>query len=111
MTGITVTLLVRSQTGTDAFNRPEYEETPVEVRNILVAPAQAGGQEVLDNLDLTGRKATYTLAIPKGDTHVWEGNKVQFFGETWRVVGMPTEGIDHLIPLRWNKKVQVQRIE
>lgn len=111
MRGITVTLYERTQSGTDAFNRPTYTETAVAVDNVLVAPATEAGQEVLDTLDLTGRKAVYTLAIPKGDTHAWEGNKVAFFGETWQVVGIPTEGIEDLIPLQWNKKVRVERIE
>lgn len=111
MRGITVTLLEREQTGVDAFNRPIYAETGTQVSNVLVAPTQAGGDDVVDALDLTGRKATYTLAIPKGDTHSWEGNRVQFFGETWQVIGIPTQGIDDLIPLQWNTKVKVERIE
>lgn len=111
MKGITVTLLKRTESGTDAFNRPIYTETEVPVNNVLVSPTDAGGDELLSALDLTGRKAVYTLAIPKGDTNVWEGNRVQFFGETWQVIGIPTKGIDALIPLDWNLKVQVERIE
>lgn len=111
MKGITVTLYERMQSDSDAFNRPEYTEIPVEVSNVLVAPATEAGQELLDVLNLTGRKAVYTLAIPKGDTHSWEGCRVDFFGERWRVIGLPTEGIEDLIPLAWNRKVQVERIE
>lgn len=111
MRGITVTLLKRTQTGTDAFNRPTYTETEVQIDNVLVSPVQTGGDEVLSTLDLTGRKAVYTLAIPKGDSNEWEGNRVRFFGETWQVIGIPTQGIDALIPLDWNMKVQVERIE
>lgn len=111
MKGITVVLYERTQNGTDDFNRPVYTETAVEVPNVLVAPSDPGGEEATETLSLTGRKAVYTLAIPKGDTHEWEGNKVSFFGETWQVVGIPTEGIESLIPLQWNKKVQVDRIE
>ena len=111
MKGITVTLLKRTESGTDAFNRPIYTETEVPVNNVLVSPTDAGGDELLSALDLTGRKAVYTLAIPKGDTNVWEGNRVKFFGETWQVIGIPTKGIDALIPLDWNLKVQVERIE
>lgn len=111
MKGITVTLYERTPDGKDAFNRPLYVETPVEVHNVLVAPADPGGLEVLETLNLTGRRAIYTLGLPKGDSHNWEGNKVSFFGETWQVIGIPTEGIEGLIPLQWNKKVQVDRIE
>lgn len=111
MRGITVTLFQRTQVGKDPFNRPIYMETQVNVKNVLVAPAETGGDELLDALNLTGRKAVYTLAIPKGDTHNWENARVDFFGESWRVIGIPTEGIEELIPLQWNRKVKVERIE
>ena len=111
MRGITVTLYEKTAGIPDAFNRPTYTESAVTVENVLVAPITQGGEEVLDELDLTGRKVRYTLAIPKGDTHVWEGNRVEFFGESWNVIGIPTQGIEDLIPLAWNKKVQVERIE
>lgn len=107
MRGITVTLYERTQTGTDAFNAPIYSETPVLVDNVLVAPTSAS--EVLDNVNLYGKKAVYTLAIPKGDTHEWENARVDFFGQSWRVFGFPTEGIEDLIPLSWNKKVTVEQ--
>lgn len=109
MRGITVTLYEQTQTGTDAFNAPVYEETPVEVENVLVAPASTA--EILDNVNLYGRKAVYTLAIPKGDTHDWDNVRVDFFGRSWRTFGIPTEGIEALIPLSWNKKVMVERYE
>ena len=113
--GITVTLYERMQGGTDAgtdpFNRPIDTEVATEVKNVLIEPVSPGGEEVLDALNLTGRKAVYTLAIPKGDTHSWEGNRVHFFGEDFRVIGKPTEGIEAMIPLSWNRKVRVERIE
>lgn len=106
--GITVTLYEKQQTGVDAFNRPIYTETPVEVPDVLVAPLS--DEEILDTLNLTGRRAKYQLGIPKTDAHVWKGKKVGFFGEVWRVIGEPTKGIDDLIPLRWNMKVKVESI-
>ena len=106
--GITVTLYERTQTSTDAFGRPIYTETPVEVENVLVAPVD--DQEVLQTLNLTGKRARYQLGIPKGDTHEWENRRVAFFGEEWRTIGHPTEGIEALLPLSWNKKVKVESI-
>ena len=106
--GITVTRYARTQDGVDSFNAPVYRETPVAVDNVLVAPLS--DEEILDTLNLTGRRAKYQLGIPKGDAHVWEGCEVGFFGERWRVIGQPTEGLDHLIPLKWNKKVKVESI-
>lgn len=105
--GITVTLYDRVLTGTDDFNAPIYTEVPVHVENVLVAPVSS--TEAQEMLDLTGKKVIYQLAIPKGDSHIWEDRKVSFFGEDWRVVGFTTEGIEDLIPLQWNKKVQVER--
>lgn len=106
MKGITVTLYQVAQTGTDAFNRPIYSETGVPVANILVAPLNE--TEILETLNLTGKKAVYKLGIPKGDTHQWENRRVSFFGHNWRVIGKPVKGIEDLIPLQWNKQVKVE---
>lgn len=108
--GITITLYDVAQTGTDPLNKPIYTETPVAVDNVLVAPVSS--TEQLETFNLTGRKAIYQMAIPKGDSHEWTaGKKVRFFDANWRIIGIPTEGIDELIPLDWNKKVQVERYE
>ena len=108
--GITITLYDVAQTGTDPLNKPIYTETPVAVDNVLVAPVNS--TEQLETFNLTGRKALYQMAIPKGDSHEWTaGKKVRFFDANWRIIGIPTEGIDELIPLDWNKKVQVERYE
>ena len=106
--GITVTLHERMQTGTDGFNRPIYEETAVDVGNVLVAPAAE--DEIEDMLNLTGRKAVYTLGIPKGDTHDWTDKKVSFFGQDFKTIGSPVEGIEAMVPLEWNKKVRCEII-
>lgn len=107
--GITITLYEKTQTGTDAFNRPVYTETAVSVDNVLVAPASTS--ETLDTVNLTGKKAVYTLGIPKGDAHDWKDKKVEFFGETFKTFGEPLKGIEAMIPLEWNTKVQVERYE
>lgn len=110
MNGITVTLYDRTETGTDALKHPIYTETAVTVDNVLVAPMS--DEEVLQTYTLTGRRAVYQMGIPKGDTHDWTaGKKVNFFGENWRIIGLPQEGIEKLIPLSWNKKVRVERYE
>ena len=77
----------------------------VTVDNVLVAP-------LIENSPLPAlnaeHRAVYHLAIPKSDTHRWEGQLVQFWGQTWAVLGIPTQGIDELIPGPWNKKVTVE---
>ena len=108
--GITIVLYELIQTGKDPLNKPIYTEAPVEVDNVLVAPVNS--TEQLETYTLTGRRAGYQLGIPKGDAHEWTaGKKVHFFGADWRIIGIPTEGIDEMIPLSWNKKVQVERYE
>jgi hypothetical protein len=105
--GITVTLYDKVQSGNDAFNKPIYTETAVAVENVLVAPASSA--EVINEMTLSGKKAVYTMAIPKGDTHTWDDRKVEFYGETWHTFGFSTIGIEEMIPLDWNRKVQVER--
>ena len=108
--GITVTLYEPTGiTGYDAFGKAEYQTAAVNVDNVLVAPASA--QEITDAINLYGRKAVYTLAIPKGDTHSWENARVTIKGTDYRVFGIPLEGIECDIPLAWNKKVTVELYE
>jgi len=107
--GITITLIGRSQTGTDPFGEPIYGDVETTVDNVLVTPTSS--DDIVNQLELTGKKAVYTLAIPKDDTNTWENKEVRFFGERWRVFGIPPQGIDKLIPLDWNKKVMVERYE
>ncbi|MEQ7274633.1 hypothetical protein ABQE19_04030 [Enterococcus thailandicus] len=105
--GITIVLVDKVKTGTDPFGNPIYEDQDIEVENVLVSPTSS--DDIVNQMTLTGKKAVYTLGIPKGDTHDWEDKKVKFFGERWRTFGFPTEGIEDLIPLDWNKKVMVER--
>ena len=107
--GITVTLIDRKVTDTDPFGTPVYGDVEVTVDNVLVSPTSS--DDIVNQLELTGKKAVYTLAIPKSDTNSWADKEVRFFGERWRVFGIPLQGIDELIPLGWNKKVMVERYE
>lgn len=108
--GITITLLERAQNGVDQFGSPVFTETAVDVPGVLVGEPNTG--ETPSPLESAGRWVSYTLALPKGDNHTWEGCRVVLpepFSGVYRVVGIPTAGIEKNIPLRWNKKVHVQR--
>lgn len=107
--GLTVTLYEKTQTGVNEFNEPIYTETPVEVNNVLVAPTTS--DDIVNEQDLAGRKAGYTLAIPKGDTHNWVNQRVTIWGKDYMTFGEPLQGIEDNIPLAWNKKVTVESIE
>lgn len=105
--GITVVLQTKVPSGTDAFNHTVYELVDENVENVLVAPASA--DDIVTSQELHGKKAVYTLAIPKGDMHDWNDTVVSFFGQKWHTFGFPLEGIEANIPLEWNKKVMVER--
>lgn len=107
--GITVTLYERRETGVDGFGNPTYTEEPVEVENVVVNPSAEN--DIADSAGVLGRRAEYELFIPKGDTHNWENNRVDFFGGKWRVFGAPLEYMESMLPLEWNKRVKVERYE
>lgn len=107
--GIRVILYEKSILGRDGFGHPVYTEIPVVVENVLVAPAST--TEILDTLNLTGKKAVYNIAIPKEDNHTWQDCRVDFFDQSWKVIGLPQMGIAENIPGPWNQKWMVERYE
>ena len=107
LSGRTVILYDKRQTGVDGFNRPIYEDVQITVDNVLIGIPSA--QEVIDTLNLTGKRAAYTLGIPKGDTHVWTDRKVEFFGEVFRTIAYPVKGQEEFVPLDWGQNVMVER--
>jgi hypothetical protein len=106
---MTVTLTVKTKTGTDDLHAPIYEETSVAVDNVLIG--EPSTEEIVNEYNLSGKRIAYVLAIPKGDAHDWTDTTVSFWGMKFRTIGIPTQGIEHLIPLQWNKKVKVERYE
>lgn len=106
--GIPVTLIELRQTGVDGFGVPVYEETSVEINNVVVSPASE--QEQLETVNLYGKKAIYSLHIPKDDVHRWTDTYVEFFGERWRTIGKPKQYMQHLVPLEWNLIVRVESV-
>ena len=107
--GVPVTLYEKTLTGYDAANRPVYTEAPVTVDNVLIG--EPSTEDITNEYNLSGKRVAYVLGIPKGDTHEWADHTVEFFGQLFRTVGVPTQGIDELIPLDWNKKVKVEAYE
>lgn len=107
--GMPVTLVGKTVTGKNPFGEAITIDFDIEVDNVLIAPAST--EDITSQLSLTGKKIVYTLAIPKGDTNDWVDKEVRFFGRRFRTVGMPLEGIEELIPMGWNRKVQVENYE
>lgn len=104
--GTPVKLHVRTQNGTDGFDRPTYDDEIVTVDNVLIG--EPSTEDITNELNLSGKRIAYVLAIPKGDTHIWTDTIVEFFGGKFKTVGIPTQGIEDNIPLAWNKKVKVE---
>ena len=104
---IPITLYEKTLTGYDPFNQPIYTLTAVTVDNVLVG--QPTTEEVTEANALFQKKIEYMLGIPKGDTHDWEDVVVEFFGHKFRSFGYPIEGIEANVPLKWHKKVRVER--
>lgn len=73
----------------------------------MVAPTSS--DDMVSQLNISGKKVIYSLAIPKGDTNIWEDREVIFFGQRWKTLNFVTQGIEDMIPLDWNKKVLVER--
>lgn len=110
MKTISVVLYALTDSGhRDKTNRPIMTETAITVDGCLYAPVST--EDVLNTVNLTGKTAVYQLAIPKGDTNNWENAVVEFLGKKWRTIGIPEDGIVENIPLKWNRKIKVERYE
>lgn len=109
LTGQTVKLTVKAQTGLDPMGAPVYAETTEDVNNVLISPT--ADAEIITDIQLYGKASTYTLSIPKGDTHIWTSTKVSFWGKDWRTIGPIVEYQEELTPGPWNKRIKVVNYE
>lgn len=107
MIGTTIQLVVKTQTSTDAFGAPVYEEELVDVEDVLVG--QPSTNEITDAIQMYGKRIDYTLGIPKGDEHDWVNAQVYIWGELYDTIGYPMTGEEANIPLRWGSNVKVTR--
>lgn len=105
--GESVILIKKTQTGTDAFGAPVYEESKIAVENVLVG--QPESQDITDEINLSGKRIEYVLGIPKGDDHDWFDTAVEVRGERYRTIGRPLYGTPENMPLWWSGKVAVER--
>lgn len=107
--GISVILYEKVSTGVDDFNRPTYTEIPVQIDNVVVGTPST--TDAINDLDLTGKKISYILAIPKDDTHQWEDSMVEFYDEKWHTVGFAKEYMPGFMgdSFPWNKLISVER--
>lgn len=107
---VTVFLRVKTQTGVDSFGFPVYEETETAVPGVLVGEPTT--DDITTSINLYGKKAGATLAIPKGDTHTWTDTTVRLpapWSGVYKTIGVPRYGIEENIPLIWNGKVLLEK--
>ena len=105
--GEAVVLITRTAV-LDDFNHPTWVESRETVDNVLIGePVQA---ELSNSADMRHARAAYTLGIPKGDGHDWQDAIVEFWGKRWRQFGQVIQGMEHQIPLDWNKKITVEEV-
>ena len=107
MKGMTIQLVKKTQTDTDAFGAPIYSEELVDVNDCLVG--QPSANDASDTMALYGKMIAYEIGIPKGDTNNWVDAEVVIFGERFRTIGYPETGIQANIPLRWGQNIKVER--
>ena len=105
--GIDIILIDKIQNGVDDFGHPIFVDKEKRVKDVIVAPAST--DDITNRVNLVGKKAEYILGIPKGDANEWENKEVIFFGKKWRTIGIAQQGIESMIPLKWHKKVMVER--
>ena len=106
--GIEITLIDKVEVGKDDFNSPVYEDKEIKVQDVIVA--QPVSDDVVNALSLYGKRTEYILGIPKGDAHEWEDREVIIFGKRYRTFEHIIEGVEDLVPLRWHKKIRVERL-
>ena len=111
--GTTVTLYEETITGYDSFKAPIKTLVPVEVDNVLVG--EPSTDDITSSVSMYGKKISYMLAIPKGDTHDWTDKIVEWtdaYGTVHRcrTFGVPITGIEANIPpvIPWHMKVRCE---
>lgn len=109
--GQTVTLYEQTQTGFDPFGAPIYEETAVEVENVLIGEPTT--DDITTSTQVYGKVIRYMLGIPKGDSHDWQDKKVSWvdaYNRTYtaKTFGFPITGIEANIPGPWHMKVRCE---
>jgi len=109
--GIPITLYTETVTGYDDFNREIVETQAVEIPNVVIG--QPSSEDITSEVNLSGKKAVYNLAIPADDTHDWKNKVVEFYGKKWRTIGVPTQFMDGYMgeSWPWNKQIKVEEYE
>ncbi|MCF0121686.1 MAG: hypothetical protein HUJ74_00380 [Lachnospiraceae bacterium] len=107
--GETVTVLLPIEPAKDAMGEKiatQYES--VDVENVLI---QRGETSDLAETRPMGVKVDATLHFPKTFNRDLKRAKVQFWGNTYRVIGDPIPYMIENTPGTWNLPVSVERVD
>lgn len=107
MKTITVQLVVKTEEGTDPFGTPIETEEIIDVPGCLVG--QPTSEQITQTLEMYGKKISYVVGVPKGDTNKWFDTELIIWGDRYRTIGFPETGIQENIPLKWGQNVKVER--
>ena len=101
MHGVKVSLLQKVRTGANEFLAPVFSEIWVDVDDVLIG--EPSGEDIVNDLNLYGKRLAYTLGIPKKDNHKWRDTKVKFWGYVFETYGLPTRGAISIGTFYWNR--------
>lgn len=105
--GETIILIDKVKDGVDPFGTATYTESEISVDNVIIGSPHF--DSVVSDLQLYGKKLTYILGIPKGDTHDWTDKEVIIRGERFRTYGFPLTQTPANVPGKWNTQVKVEK--
>lgn len=111
--GTTVTLYKETQTGLDPFGNPIIEREAITVDNVLVG--EPSTDDITTSTSLYGKKISYMLGIPKGDSNDWIDKVISWtdaygYVHTCKTFGFPITGIEANLPssMPWHMKVRCE---
>ena len=107
--GRTITLINKKQIGIYELNQPIFEDVEVQVDNVLYTTNLT--DDIINSTNLVGKKDVHILAIPKGDTHIWENQIVKIEGKKYHIFTPEKKGIDALVPSPWNAQYLCESYE
>lgn len=108
--GETVVVLREVEIGRDPFDAPIVDWVDELVPDVLVAPGARG--DVVDSNRPDGVEVQWTLHFPKTFKGSLRGAEVSVRGQApCPVIGDPQPYTDENTPTRWNRPVEVSRVD
>lgn len=106
-----VILHEKTLSGADDFGHETWTETDATIDGVIVG--EASTSDVESAIEVYGKKLSYTLGIPKGDTHNWEDANVTIRGKLFHTIGIPLQITHGGMPTwwQWDKKIGVEIYE